>query len=354
MAVVKKISELTPKGENLGATDLIIVGVDNGVDYDLKSVTGAELLSTAVSQTITNGVTTSAPSQNAVYDALDLKVDKVTGSRLITSAEGTILGNTSGTNSGDETVTTIKSKLGITTLSGSNTGYQDLSGYVKTTTNQTIGGEKTFSSNTVHDSGLKIKHGTSSSGIGYTGIGANENQLIVGTLGASQALTFPNTANYNYTFPSATGTLSLTSDLTSKVDSNAAITGATKTKITYDAKGLITAGDDATKVDYSITTQSVVSAATVTPTFSNDIVTITAQAVNLTLANPTGTIISNSPLMIRIKDNGTPRTITFDTQYRAIGITLPTTTTANKTMYLGMIYNATDTKWDIIGYNQEV
>jgi hypothetical protein len=249
MAVVKKISELTPKGSNLANNDLLIVGVDNGTDYDLKSVTGAELLSTAVSQTITNGVTTSAPSQNAVYDALDLKVDKVTGSRLITSAEGTILGNTSGTNSGDETVTTIKSKLGITTLSGSNTGDQDLSGYVKTTTNQTIGGEKTFSSNTVHDSGLKIKHGTSSSGIGYTGIGANENQLIVGTLGASQALTFPNTANYNYTFPSATGTLSLTSDLTSKVDSNAAITGATKTKITYDSKGLVTAGADATTSD---------------------------------------------------------------------------------------------------------
>ena len=33
----------------------------------------------------------------------------------------------SGTNSGDETITTIKTKLGITTLSGSNTGDQDLS-----------------------------------------------------------------------------------------------------------------------------------------------------------------------------------------------------------------------------------
>jgi hypothetical protein len=37
--------------------------------------------------------------------------------------------NLSGTNTGDETITTIKTKLGITTLSGSNTGDQDLSGY---------------------------------------------------------------------------------------------------------------------------------------------------------------------------------------------------------------------------------
>ena len=41
-----------------------------------------------------------------------------------------ITGTNSGTNTGDETVTTIKSKLGITTLSGSNTGDQDLSGLV--------------------------------------------------------------------------------------------------------------------------------------------------------------------------------------------------------------------------------
>jgi hypothetical protein len=45
-----------------------------------------------------------------------------------------------------------------------------------------------------------------------------------------------------------TGTLSTQTDLQTaldlKVDENAAITGATKTKITYDAKGLVTAGAD--------------------------------------------------------------------------------------------------------------
>ena len=50
-----------------------------------------------------------------------------------------------------------------------------------------------------------------------------------------------------------TGTLSNQTDLQTaldgKVDENTAITGATKTKITYDAKGLVTAGADATTAD---------------------------------------------------------------------------------------------------------
>jgi hypothetical protein len=50
-----------------------------------------------------------------------------------------------------------------------------------------------------------------------------------------------------------TGTLSNQTDLQTaldgKVDENSAITGATKTKITYDAKGLVTAGADATTAD---------------------------------------------------------------------------------------------------------
>jgi hypothetical protein len=99
--------------------------------------------------------------------------------------------------------------------------------------------------------------------------------------------------------------------------------------------------------------QSVTSAATVTPTTLNDVVVVTAQAVALTLANPTGTIIDGKSLIIRIKDNGTARAITYDTQYRAIGVTLPSTTIISKTLYLGFIYNSTDTKWDCIGVAQQ-
>jgi hypothetical protein len=389
MAIVKKISELTPKGSALALTDLLVVGVDNGSDYDLKSVTGAELMGSSVSQTITDGVTTKSPSENVVYDSLALKVDKVVGSRLITSSESTLLGNTSGINTGDETVTTIKSKLGITTLSGSNTGDQDLSGYatnssvVKLTGDQTIGGIKTLTNELKLNDKLYLNETVTPAAMtGYTTLTSNGSQFVLQNGANTAAATFVFNGARTYTLPSANGTLSLTSDLTNKVDGNTAITGATKTKITYDSKGLVTSGADATTADIADSTnkryvtdanltvigntsgtntgdqtfldarvQSVTSSATVTPISTNDLVKITAQAVGLTLANPTGTFTEGQALMIRIKDNGTARTIAFDTNYRAIGVTLPTTTVISKTLYLGIIYNSTDSKFDVIGYN---
>ena len=107
------------------------------------------------------------------------------------------------------------------------------------------------------------------------------------------------------------------------------------------------------KAEINPRVQTVTSAATVTPTSLNDLVVITAQAAGLTIANPTGTMVQGQALMIRIKDNGTARTIGFGTNYRAIGISLPTTTIINKTLYLGCIWNSTETKFDVVGLNQE-
>jgi hypothetical protein len=99
--------------------------------------------------------------------------------------------------------------------------------------------------------------------------------------------------------------------------------------------------------------QSVTSATSVTPTFSNDMVKVTAQAAALTFANPTGTAIDGLGIVLRVKDNGTARAITYGTQYRAVGVTLPTTTIVSKTVYLAMIFNNDDTKWDVVAVGQE-
>ena len=230
MAVIKKISELTAKGSNIGANDLVIVGVSNGTDYDLKSVTGNQLVSAAVAQTITNGVTTTAPSQDAVFDALALKVDTVVGSRLITSAEGTILGNTSGVNSGDETVTTIKTKLGITTLSGSNTGDQDLSGYQPLlsggTTNRLTkwSSSSAITSSLIQDNGTTLSIGTtpvannlvkiSSNATDTTLVSENSQASGVGISGSSSG---SNGVGGSFTSTSVTGV---------KIGVNASATGA--------------------------------------------------------------------------------------------------------------------------------
>jgi len=98
----------------------------------------------------------------------------------------------------------------------------------------------------------------------------------------------------------------------------------------------------------SINVQNVTSASTITPTFSNDIVRATAQAAPLTLANPTGTAADGWGIVFELKDDGTARALTFGSQYRGIGGTLPTTTVAGKRMVFGAIFNNADTKWDVI------
>lgn len=100
--------------------------------------------------------------------------------------------------------------------------------------------------------------------------------------------------------------------------------------------------------------QSAASTATLTPDGDdNDICVLTAQAANLTIAAPSGSPTQGRGMVLRIKDNGTSRTISWNAIYRAIGVTLPTATTVSKILYVGMIYNSTDNKWDVTSIAQE-
>lgn len=86
---------------------------------------------------------------------------------------------------------------------------------------------------------------------------------------------------------------------------------------------------------------------------STDFAVITAQAEGLTIAAPTGSPVQGQKLIIRIKDDGSARSIAFNAIFTAIGVTLPTTTTVSKKLYIGCIYNDTDTKWDVIAIKEE-
>lgn len=86
----------------------------------------------------------------------------------------------------------------------------------------------------------------------------------------------------------------------------------------------------------------------ITPSVSTyDQYNVTALAANLTINSP-GAGNDGQKLILRLKDNGTARTLTFDAIYTAAGVALPTTTVANKTTYLGFIYNTAMSKWNLI------
>lgn len=93
----------------------------------------------------------------------------------------------------------------------------------------------------------------------------------------------------------------------------------------------------------------VTSASTITPTGDTaDQYVITAQAVSATIAAPSGTPTTGQRLLLRIEDNGNAQTLSWAGAYRAVGVTLPTTTVAGKILYVGMIYNSGDTVWDVL------
>lgn len=144
------------------------------------------------------------------------------------------------------------------------------------------------------------------------------------------------------------------------VDSTASGTqagvGANWGIIQTNVDGAVTTTGTQTLTNKRITPREATEASNATPTpnaDTTDIHTITAQAAAAAFAAPSGTPTQGQSMMIRIKDNGTARALSWNAIYRAVGIVLPTTTVISKTLYVGMIYNSTDTKWDVLGVAQE-
>ena len=93
-------------------------------------------------------------------------------------------------------------------------------------------------------------------------------------------------------------------------------------------------------------------AGTITPDSANaDLYIVNGATGALTFAAPSGTPVAGQKLMLRFKDNGTSRAISWNAAYLPSGaIVLPTATTVGKWHYVGCIFNQTDSAWDVIGY----
>lgn len=95
---------------------------------------------------------------------------------------------------------------------------------------------------------------------------------------------------------------------------------------------VVSTTDDTTAViDVDVTDEYVLTAVATATTFST-----------------TGTPVNGQKLIIRFKDAGVAKGLTWDAVFNVIGVTLPTTTVASKTHYVGCVYNSTSSKWDVL------
>ncbi len=251
--------------------------------------------------------------------------------------------------------TTALTQIIASTYGGTGNGFAKLSGPTSS--------EKTF---TLPDASTTILTTNAAVTVAQGGTG-------LATLTAHAVLLGEATSNVAFAAVGASGTLLISQGSSSDPSFNAmsgdatitnagAITVAKVNGVTYPASpatGTVPIVTSSNTVTYStppalIRVTSTASSTTPTPNAdTTDMYILTALAAGATFGVPTGTPVQGQRLLIRIKDNATAQTLAFNSGvggYRAGTIALPTTTILSKTMYLLFINNTTDSKWDLMGY----
>ena len=223
-----------------------------GTDYQTPLIAGTNYIvpnSAITAATKTKITFDSKGLVTAATDATTADISPSADRNYVTDAQKSgVLSNTTGTNTGDETTSSIKSKLGIATLSGSNTGDQTISltgdltgagtGSISTTVNS-VGG---VSSSTIANFDSRITTNSNNISIANTFLSIKQNAYTnltsIGTLtNASGYLNNNGSGTFSYTTPT-------TADISPSTDRNY-VTDAQKSGVLSNTSGTNT-GDETT------------------------------------------------------------------------------------------------------------
>lgn len=207
------------------------------------NVTGTATLATVTDSGTGTFKKITVDTKGRVTGTVAVAQSDITGLLGASSITNTMLANTavanlSGTNTGDETLSTIKTKLGITTLSGSNTGDQTITLTGDVTGTGTGSFATTLANTTVvagtYGSASLIPTITVDSKGRLTGVSTNSILDIAGSITVTGG---------DLTMSGNTGTA-----ITNATLSNTGVTAGTYKSVTVDVKGRVTGGTNPTTI----------------------------------------------------------------------------------------------------------
>ena len=278
------------------------------ISFDSTASTKLSTIETSADVTDTANVTAAGAlmdsevtnlAQVKAFDSTDYAAALGADDNYVTDAEKTVIGNTSGTNSGD----------------------QDLSALAPIA-NPTFTGEIGIGGVNVSETELGILEGAT---------------LTTAELNKMDGVT-ATTAEINY-IDGVTSAIQTQLDTKAEDAADVGLGNVDNTSNATERAATATLTNKRINKRTSTTT----STATLTPSPANyDVYTLTAQAAALTIANPTGTPVLGDTIAIYVTDDATARAISFGTQFKGFGAALPTTTTSGKTILITAQYYDTN------------